>query len=322
MSRTTIPAKWDETSKRADAEQMLSEYAAAAQSDAGVSAASIRGFVDPAYAADHSFYLLVVPMLSRCFPAVTPSTTRELGLAFYGIFRMVLAMDRVADRQESSYLFDGLVHYTVALRRLSAVFPADSAVWKRLTDRIRYSVDQIRLERNLCHRGGSDLGAFVSVAMGKSSLIQLTVDWLDAIQPVGELADRLRSSLLKKHLGMQWLDDINDFSVDVEQGQSTYARSRLHAFAIAHQLDLASLTPAKQKRLLFASGLGEELLDEASQYFALALAELDGIELPDYAEIVLSYINQTGRIRNSLADERAAAANRVAERKANAQVAG
>lgn len=312
MSTMTIPA-WDEASKRAEAEEMLRAYAVAAKADAGVAVESIAGFVEARYAADHSFYLLVVPMLSRCFPVAFPaSQVRELGLAFYGIFRMVLAMDRVVDRQESGYLFDGLIHYTIATRRLSAIFPQDSRVWSGLSLRLRDSIDQIQRERELdCV---ATIEAFTAVAAGKSGLIQLTVDWLDAISPVGELADHLRDSLLEKHLGMQWLDDINDFIVDVELGQPTWARARLHGYACENGLELPSLPAPRQKRLLFASGLGEELLEEAGGHFRAALAKLGAIELPEYAGIIRSYIAEIGRIGNRLAEERAAAAARVAAR--------
>jgi hypothetical protein len=315
MSSFTIAPAWDEQSKRAEAQSMLQGYAAAAASDAGAGPDSIVGFVDPRYAADHSFYLLVVPMLSRCFPGVAPAQARVLGLAFYGIFRMVLAMDRVVDRGQSGYLFDGLVHYTVGTRRLAGIFPGQPRVWSGLTERIRQSVDQIERERELRCDGSTPLREFVAVAEGKSSLIQLTVDWLDAISPVGGLADRLRGSLLNKHLGMQWLDDINDFVVDVEGGQATWARARLHEFARANGLRLEGEPAERQKRLLFASGLGEELLGEASAHFAAALAELGDVEIPEYAGIIRAYIEEIERIRGRLATERASATARVAAKK-------
>lgn len=305
----------DDFSMRTEAERMLLGYAEAIHTDTGASASSICKFADPSYVVNHSFYLLVVPMLSRCFPRVDSTKVWELGRAFYGIFRMVLAMDRVTDRQESGFLFDGLVHYTVAIRRLSAVFPADSVVWSGLTNRICQSIAQINLERELRNCDERDLVRFVSVAEGKSTLIQLPVDWLDAIQPVGDLADRLRNSLLYKHLGMQWLDDINDFAVDADQGQPTWARARLAAYASTHSLDLASLSPAKQKRLMFACGLGEELLDEARGYFVAALAELGDLDVPEYANVIKSYIAQIHAIGSSLAEEREAASSRLTERK-------
>jgi hypothetical protein len=73
---------------------------------------------------------------------------------------------------------------------------------------------------------------------------------------------------------------------------------------------------------LFASGLGEELLREAGAYFEAALAELGAAELPDYEAIIGSYVAEARRIGTRLAEERAAAASRVAARQPASQAAG
>ncbi len=295
---------------RDSARRMLARYTEALRMDAGIAPASVRDFVVDAHAADHAFYLRVIPMLSRCFPTVAATTVETLGCAFYGIFRMVLAMDRVVDRQESGYLYDGLVHYTVAVRRLSVVFPPDSPVWAGLAARLHHSIDQIRIERELSPDDERD--AFISVAAGKSSLIQLTVDWLDALAPApGDLAERLRRSLIDQHLGMQWLDDINDFVADAELGQPTWARARLAAHARATGIALDAIVPLRQKRLLFACGLGEALLTEANAHFAAALDGVSGIDLPEYTGTIRSDIDRIGRIIAAIAEERAAAQERL-----------
>lgn len=310
MDAGTRPETGEGFAGRGHARRMLDRYIDALRADAGIAPESIHDFAVDAHAADHAFYLLVVPMLSRCFPAVPSSTVEELGCAFYGIFRMVLAMDRVVDRQESGYLHHGLVHYTVAVRRLSAVFPTASPVWAALSVRLHHSVDQIRIERGLSD--DDDRAAFAAVAAGKSSLIQLTVDWLDALEPAPEgLADRLRASLIDKHLGMQWLDDINDFVVDTEQGQPTWARTRLARHAKTAGIDLTAIPAPRQKRLLFASGLGEDLLREANAHFAAALDDIAGLELPEYAATIRSYIARSERIVEAIAEERAAAQARL-----------
>ncbi len=299
----------------ANARRMLARYADALRTDAGIAPGSVRDFVVDAHAADHAFYLRIVPMLSRCFPTVATTTVETLGCAFYGIFRMVLAMDRVVDRQESGFLYDGLMHHTVAVRRLAAVFPPESPVWPRLAARLHHSVDQIRTERGLSPDDART--AFVSVAAGKSSLIQLTVDWLDAIAPApDDRAERLRRSLIDKHLGMQWLDDINDFVADAELGQPTWARARLAAHARAAGIALDALAPLRQKRLLFASGLGEALLTEANAHFAAALDGVAGLDLPEYTGMIRSDIDRTGRIIEAIARERAAAQERLERRHA------
>lgn len=295
---------------RAHARRMLDRYIEALRMDAGIAPDDTGHFAIDAHAADHAFYLLVVPMLSRCFPSVPAATVDELGCAFYGIFRMVLAMDRVVDRNESAPLYDGLIHYTVALRRLSAVFPAASPVWAGLSTRLHHSVDQIRTERELS--ADDERAAFMAVAAGKSSLIQLTVDWLDALEPAPSgLADRLRRSLIDKHLGMQWLDDINDFVVDTEQGQATWARTRLGLHAKTAGIALFELAAPRQKRLLFASGVGEELLRETNAHFAAALDDVADLDLPEYTATIRSYIERTSLILDAIADERTAAQARL-----------
>jgi hypothetical protein len=310
MATTGRTASDDGFAGRTHARRMLARYVEALRMDAGITPAEIGRFAIDAHAADHAFYLLVVPMLSRCFPAIAPSTVDELGCAFYGIFRMVLAMDRVVDRHESAPLYDGLVHYTVALRRLSAVFPAASPIWAGLSTRLHHSVDQIRTERELSD--DDERAAFVTVAAGKSSLIQLTVDWLEALEPAPSgLADRLRASLIDKHLGMQWLDDINDFVVDTEQGQATWARTRLGIHAKVAGLDLSEIAAPRQKRLLFASGLGEELLRETNAHFAAALDDVAGLDLPEYVATIRSYIERTALILDAIAGERMAAQTRL-----------
>jgi hypothetical protein len=138
------------------------------------------------------------------------------------------------------------------------------------------------------------------------------VDWLDALEPAPSgLADRLRRSLIDKHLGMQWLDDINDFVVDTEQGQATWARTRLGLHAKTAGIELSELAAPRQKRLLFASGVGEELLRETNAHFAAALDDVADLDLPEYTATIRSYIERTSLILDAIADERTAAQARL-----------
>jgi len=220
----------------------------------------------------HTLYMSICQWVRPVFFDVSDEDVNSLAKAGYLYFRFLLVFDDLLDAgADSGYMHrslqTGLALHEASIRKLSHLFGQSSPFWPQFQvlktqyqEAIAREVELKRTQRPYTH---SD---FEFIAAGKSAMS------LAAPLGMSVLASRtncdrkdLDKMLVAYHRGIQILDDIDDFKIDLQTGQRTYAiqcvRSHLK------ERGVSSVDNNKLYKYLFISGVAVELLDDAIGYF-------------------------------------------------------
>ncbi|MFY0256189.1 hypothetical protein ACDQ55_19800 [Chitinophaga sp. 30R24] len=243
--------------------------------------------LDPKVLQEHHFYLHLVKYLAPVYPAVPEAAQQRLGVAVYLYFRFALSCDRLIDDKKS---LDGagikgfFVHIRLleaAVRELSAFFPAGHDFWPQFEKSREQYLSAILAEKQLAKQSVTlTRERFEQLAAGKSALCY-AVPVAMGLLPGADSAQLrpLQQCLEYLHIGFQYLDDIDDYQKDIQEGQPNFAACLLAEKLAA--MKLQSPLPEGQERykLLFLTGVATHCLEHAILNFEKSLASIAGTGL-------------------------------------------
>lgn len=243
----------------------------------------------------HALYVQLPTWLAPLFgPQVLPAQVEQLSFSAYYYFRFLLVIDHVLDvaptggaaasPQATQRLLALCDLYERSVRGLAALFGPNEPFWAQLDGcKAEYEATLLQEKERGVARGPFSLEAFEALAAGKSVLCNFIVYALSGLGGTSTPVEPLLACLRHLHIGMQCMDDVEDFRIDWEQGQYTYAHAQVEAYLAAEGLDPHALRADQVHPYLYTSGTADTLLALGQQHFGQALAVarslgLDGLE--------------------------------------------
>ena len=252
----------------------------------------------------HSFYINLTEFFSPLFSDI--SNRERQGIAEIGYFflRSLLAFDTVVDEKILSNLKLGLFNYETAIRKLSLLYPEESAIWTDFKSiKVKYFKGAEIEQSFTLERGCVDFELFEYVAQSKSIFIVLIPKMLSHLSGNYEYIKKLEDSLLYFHVGLQILDDIEDFLIDLEGSQVTFASTstRMHLRELG--IDDKSISNDTLYKYFFVSGVALDHLRLAEKQFNLSLEQVKDLPITRYQNFVFKNGNeQVLKIRKTIED--------------------
>lgn len=240
----------------------------------------------------HSFYINLSKNLSPAFPGVSFDIISEISEVSYFLLRALLAFDTIIDDRAISNLKLGLFNYEIALLRLNDLYPNHQLeFWSEFNEMKKRYFEVADLERSLS--SGEDfmeLSSFYFIAKGKSIFVTLIPLMLSFSSNSFENRKCLNDSLLHLHVGLQVLDDMNDFLIDIQKSQVTYANSSTRQYLHSLDINVELVSDKDLYKYFVASGLVIEHLTIAENEFRSALESVKHLPIKVYK----TYVNQFG----------------------------
>ncbi|EKE83435.1 hypothetical protein [Idiomarina xiamenensis] len=251
----------------------------------------------------HKFYIQLTESLSPAFSdKISQQELLNISEISYFFLRALLAFDTIIDDGVTSNLKLGVFNYETALTKLQANYPNDDKLWNALKEIKKKYYKATELEKRFYLEERSlDLDEFVYIAEGKSIFVILIPLMLGQSSGNPNNVEKLQKSLLNFHVGLQVLDDIEDFITDIDKSQITYANSSTKKYLSNLGIDSDSLNGKMLYKYFFASGLALEHLDLAERHFTESLQEVENMPVNKFkSHIFTSGINQVNSLREEV----------------------
>jgi len=234
----------------------------------------------------HTYY----PVLFHpAFPEVPKEKVQELAMADRLYTEHLLAQDAVLDQKDGKSPAHWLVahlEHMHSLKRLYRLFPCGHAFWDLFTSCFHETWQSVRTERlHHLHRiQPFSHRRFRTLAKGKTALLKpFTMALCFLSNRECDLA-LLSETLDLHHIGLVFLDDLEDWREDFLRGNHTHLLTTLIDEQGLHEEVLQGLPIplSKVASLLYGSGLAEKQLKKAQTCFKKAMKACSTLFLPDW----------------------------------------
>jgi hypothetical protein len=213
----------------------------------------------------HSFYTHLVDYFRTLYVGISEAELIKLSGCSYLYFRTLIFMDNVIDKQVKDEELPNLLVYIdlfeKSVKDLSGLFNQTSPFWESFKTLKENYKNYVFEEKHLNKlKENFERAKFEELAHGKSIMCQAIIDALEVLNGETKYASELQEIVRDIHIAFQYRDDIDDFSRDSQEGQWTYAQSRVSQFLVEEGIELEG---KYWKNALFVSGIAEELLINA-----------------------------------------------------------
>jgi hypothetical protein len=239
----------------------------------------------------HTLYLQLARFLAPAFPIIDSSILDALSGHSYLYFRFLIGLDGLLDKQGGSTsqttqrLFAYISLHEQAVRGLAQLFPAGDDFWDSFaTCKQEYASANLLEKQASAHGKAYTQESFERIAAGKSAVCYTMVYALRSLGKDAGPVSELRQCLEHLHVGMQYLDDVEDFKQDWEQGQLTYTHSLLVEYLSARGLVATELEVQQLHRHLYTSGVAQHLLELGSGHYRRSVDIANALGLKDFAD--------------------------------------
>lgn len=272
---------------------------------------------------NHHLYLNLITYLAPAFPKVNQAQIDSLSLGSYLYFRFLLYFDSLIDtpRHEKDKLGDlnqmsiGFEFYEKSIRELSSIYKGDSPFWIYFRKLKADYYKTLVLEKTISKKKGQfSEELFQQIAMGKSSMSFASVYSLEILNGPSVHFNTLQECLKSLHVGLQYIDDIDDFLIDIKQSQWTYPLYLVQEYLKENGLIIHD--PSILHKYLYLSGIAQNQIQLAKVQFikSSSLAEIAGLSCfvqylekqIDMCQIYLNEIEQLihkTKIKSSKSDQ-------------------
>jgi len=242
----------------------------------------------------HKFYISLASFYAPAFSHLHPRQLEDLTEASYLYFRSLLLADSLFD--DAAGMEDKLLLllpiYEEAVKKLSWLFKEQHAFWPKFYNSKRKYYRSIKHEKSLTPTSSISNSTFREIAISKSAVCYSI---LEAMNDLGnksiDISD-LQESLENIHIAFQYLDDIDDFRIDLEKGQRTYIHSLIDNELRCQSIYPTQVDNALKHKYLFTSGLAEKMIKEASEYFVKALTIANRYGLTQLGDFLTTEIDK------------------------------
>lgn len=241
------------------------------------------------------FYKNMYSYLKPAFPPIDPLNLQKLERASLLFFQSLLSFDNAIDKPQApdfrNFIKDGFLLHELAIRELTDIFTSDSLFWKSFDLIKKKYFLALQIEDELINeRKILSFDTFSKLAEGKSIFCTAAVDALCSITNDYSNEECLKNSILQLHIGFQFLDDIDDFSLDLKTNQPNLAVSMVRKYVQENGINISPENSISYHKLLFISGTATNILEMSIQSFEKAVLKLKNIPLIEYKEYVHNYI--------------------------------
>lgn len=227
-----------------------------------------EALLDAKMLSEHHLYLNLIYYLSPAFPQVTPAQVETLSLSSYLYFRFLISLDQLID--SSRFSLDemrlGFEFYEKAMRGLALLYPEQSPFWELFSNlKKSYYATLASEKKGSRQKGEITQASFQETAIGKSSMSFAAVFALECLQDSQANHNLLIDCIKQLHLGLQYIDDIDDFKVDFKEGQWTYPMYLTQEYLKENGLIVQD--PILLNKYLYVSGIAQKNMRLAVAHF-------------------------------------------------------
>jgi len=254
-----------------------------------------------------SYYLEYPALFSQVFD-VEEQMVELLCVSGFLYYRSLISMDQLIDEgidtnsKSSSYI--PLVISTCqeeTIKILSHIFGIDSEFWKVWNERKSEFLYAMQLEKKMNQNSiPFEISLYYDLAEKKSSMGKIAIDSLHLLSQQTKSAEYER--LLEAHrlfsIGLQILDDFQDFRDDYNKGQTNLLIHKLGSRLQENGTYLSDFNIETLHKYIYIYHVATESLDEAKSFFEQSIAKLFPlkIEAGKFHIIVLERIAEVDTI--------------------------
>jgi hypothetical protein len=238
----------------------------------------------------HYLYLSLIPFISPVYPTVSEEQREQLNFGSYLYFRFLLlfdnAMDSVSEEQSKLTIFQklntGFVFFEKSVRTLTQLYSDNEVFWEAFAKMKKQYFETVVLEKKIsAKKQAFDKDLFEKIAVGKSAICLTTVYAMGVLNGSDKNQEALLDCLKELHIALQYLDDIDDFKQDIQEGQWTYPQYLVEQYLIQQQI---VVTDTKiLHKYLYLSGIAQELVRRAESHIAKSVEFANECGLDDFA---------------------------------------
>ncbi|MBT9394350.1 terpene cyclase/mutase family protein [Hymenobacter sp. NST-14] len=264
-------------------------------SELPVSAGLRQELTSPTVLRKHALYLRLPHLLAPAYPLVSPEQLEQLSVFGYFYFRFLVAFDQMLDQtasttrpeEETERMIEFCSVYEAAIRGLCSLFPESAPFWAHLNRCKQQYAGSNRQEKRLAAtRPPITATMFEELAAGKSAVCFAMVHALEELSGQPEHSSQLLACLRHVHIGLQCLDDVDDFVQDLANGQYTFAHYLTYQVYRAQAgADAPALAPHELELLFHSSRTAYALYGRAQHHFDLARQIGQDLRLPELTAV-------------------------------------
>ncbi|MYC15314.1 MAG: hypothetical protein F4Y39_16455 [Gemmatimonadetes bacterium] len=230
------------------------------------------------------------------------------------LYIYTIYMDDVADEDEppkvEACFFVSLLRDR-AYALLHDLFPKSSDFWtfaKKYQHRVITATLQ---ERTKWHNPTSySLDEAFIIASGRASTAQMITTALACLSDSRELICPFEKSLDAFFTGILFRDDLKDWRVDFMAGRYSYLLSQIIQRKGLHK-KLESISLEELGRMIYFTGLAEEILDQTIDYYQQALSYVDNVSCTEWKIVIDDSISETAIMLRNLKKAKAQEIDRI-----------
>lgn len=253
------------------------------------------------------FYQQIYYYFSPIFNIPSQDVLTTLSVASFDYFQCLLKFDYVADNINSkdipAYLREGFYLHERAIRSLLKIIPHENSFWhdfEIIKDKYFETIlkeKELRVDEFLFTED-----KFQELAKGKSIFCLGAVNALCCISGDFSQLQNLSSSIISLHVGFQIFDDIDDFADDLKNRQFSYAIFLVNEYIKKHSLNVLPADILTKYKLLFISGIAEQILQKAVLYFQKSYDCICELPLTEYKSFIQLNISKAKRLIKEIHD--------------------
>lgn len=221
-------------------------------------------------AANPSYYVYYPYLFKDYFQIDDKETLGLLSIAGFLYYRAVILIDTIFDDKNSKHNFQKYFIANICqeetIKILSRFFGENPKFWKTWNLRKFEYAKAYKLDKTL--KSINDIAEFEALADYKSAFGKIAIDCLYHLSNTKD--KELYASLLASHkyfyVAFQILDDIKDYTEDVENEQFNISKHELILKLQSENDSIYSYTLEQQKKLLYLKGIAENLYEKATNY--------------------------------------------------------
>ncbi len=252
-----------------------------------------------------NFYNIYPFLFSSNYPALDSEVVSKLALAGNLYFSYLLVLDELldGDTQQSSLLVLHTLHeYSMEL--LFRLFPPDSSFWRYFK---KYRVDFLSANDNAKRGldfqpdwGEESIEDLNRIARNKSSFAKCATAGLMALAGLSADKDPLTETQEHFHLGLQLLDDLQDWKEDYLGHRQSYLLSLCFSDTRLSQSlkDKPTDELGVLGRYIHYSGASERIFCLAKKAFLDALSSCASFDVPWWSETVEEYVRKVNGLEH------------------------
>ncbi|MGH1387190.1 hypothetical protein [Kordia sp.] len=220
--------------------------------------------------ANPSYYLYYPYLFKDYFQIDDKETLDLLSIAGFLYYRAVILIDTIFDDKNSKHNFQKYFIANICqeetIKILSRFFGENPKFWKTWNLRKFEYAKAYKLDKTL--KSINNIAEFEALADYKSAFGKIAIDCLYHLSNTKD--KELYASLLASHkyfyVAFQILDDIKDYTEDVENEQFNISKHELILKLQSENDSIDSYTLEQQKKLLYLKGIAENLYEKATNY--------------------------------------------------------